>query len=97
MSATEKPFSFPSAAPMNRVTCDKHIPSASFLRRPIIAWSLGAMLFAAGCSNQTQPNPKPTLPAAGPRTFSSFDPPTSGGKLIEARTIKFEDADLTQV
>jgi type II secretory pathway component GspD/PulD (secretin) len=55
-----------------------------------------ALVIAAGCDKQ-QPDPKSALRVTVARTFSSFDPPTPGEKVMAANLIKFEQAELAQV
>ena len=55
-----------------------------------------AVLFAAGCSKQ-HPNTDPGGRPPEARTFSSFDLPTPGEKIIPPRSINFDQTNLTPV
>ena len=61
-----------------------------------IAILLLVLLVTAGCNKQ-RAEPKSAVRTAGARTFSSFDPPAPGEKVLPAQTIKFEQADLAKV
>jgi len=54
-----------------------------------------ALLFAGACSKHS--DSRSALRTAGARTFSSFDPPTPGEKLLPAHAIKFDQADVVQI
>jgi hypothetical protein len=55
-----------------------------------------ALLVAAGCGKQ-KPDPKSAVRTAGARTYSSFDPQTTGEKQFPALAVKLEQVELEQV
>jgi len=61
-----------------------------------VAVLLLVLFVTAGCNKQ-RAEPKSALRTAGVRTFSSFDAPAPGEKVLPAQTIKFEQADLAKV